>query len=310
VLRQTQFGGETFARRQGVVARDDTMRDPIHPLVRVERWDESADAVVYPGPCEFLLPLIPDESIQLAFTSPPYNIGKSYEKKRSLEDYLVDQRTVIDEVVRTIRPGGSVGWQVGNHVDRGEVIPLDVLLYPTFIEAGLKLRNRVVWHYEHGLHAQRRLSGRYETVLWFTKGDSYRFDLDPIRVPQKYPNKRHFKGPKAGQLSGNPRGKNPGDVWTIPNVKWNHVEKTVHPCQFPVELVERFVLSTTKPGDWVLDPYGGVGSTVLAAVLNQRRGVMAEVAPEFLAIAHRRLDDAESGKLRTRPASRPVYQPK
>jgi DNA modification methylase len=82
------------------------------------------------------------------------------------------------------------------------------------------------------------------------------FHLDRVRVPQKYPNKRHFKGPKKGELSGNPLGKNPGDVWIFPNVKANHVEKTTHPAQYPVELVERFVLALTEEGDWVLDPFG------------------------------------------------------
>ena len=72
-------------------------------------------------------------------------------------------------------------------------------------------------------------------------------DVDPIRVPQKYPNKKAFKGPNVGKLTGHPLGKNPGDVWTIPNVKSNHVEKTDHPCQFPVELVERLVLMDESP---------------------------------------------------------------
>ena len=115
------------------------------------------------------------------------------------------------------------------------------------------MRNRIVWHFEHGLHCSRRLSGRYETIMWFTKGDDYVFELDPIRVPQKYPGKKYFKGPKAGQYSCNPLGKNPGDVWTIPNVKSNHVEKTGHPCQFPVELIERLVLALTRKeiGCWI-----------------------------------------------------------
>jgi adenine-specific DNA-methyltransferase len=266
--------------------------------------------VVYPGPCQFLLASIPDDTIQLVFTSPPYNIGKPYERRRALADYVEDQTKVIRQVARVIKPGGSICWQVGNHVDDGEVAPLDIVLYPIFRDLGLKLRNRVVWHYEHGLHAYRRLSGRHETILWFTKGDDYLFDLDAIRVPQKYPNKKHFKGPKTGQLSGNPNGKNPGDVWIIPNVKWNHVEKTSHPCQFPIELVERFVLATTRHSDWVLDPYGGVGSAVLAAVLNGRRGAMAEVIPEYLQVAASRLDMLEAGTLRTRPIDRPVYEPK
>jgi len=245
----------------------------------------------------------------LAVTSPPYNIGKSYERRTSLDHYLACQETVIGEVVRVLADGGSICWQVGNHVDKGEVFPLDTLLYPIFKSFGLRLRNRIVWHYEHGLHASKRFSGRYETILWFTKGERYYFDLDPLRVPQKYPNKRYYRGARIGELSCNPLGKNPGDVWIIPNVKWNHVEKTSHPCQFPVELVERLIHSMTRPGDWVIDPYGGVGSTVLAAVLNGRKGVTAEVVSDYLEVAGRRLEAAERGELRTRPMRRPIYQP-
>src|SRR5262249_26541702 len=149
----------------------------------------------------------------------------------------------------------------------------------------------------------------YEVILWFTRGAEYRFDVDPIRVPQKYPGKRAWKGPRAGEYTGNPRGKNPGDVWIFPNVKANHVEKTTHPCQFPIELVERFVLATTAPGDLVVDPYMGVGTTACAAVLNGRRGAGAEIVPEYVAIARERLAMAAAGRLAKRPMTRPVYQP-
>ena len=189
---------------------------------------------------------VPSGAIQLVVTSPPYNLGKEYESRLHLNDYISQQREVISECVRVLSDGGSICWQVGNYVDDGAIIPLDSLLYPIFADLGLKMRNRIVWHFEHGLHCSRRLSGRYETIMWFTKGDDYVFELDPIRVPQKYPGKKYFKGPKAGQYSCNPLGKNPGDVWTIPNVKSNHVEKTGHPCQFPVELIERLVLALSK----------------------------------------------------------------
>lgn len=282
----------------------------IGPLPRSSDSAVEANTVLFHGRCQDLLPTIPSSSVQLIVTSPPYNIGKSYEKRTSLESYLEDQRAVITASYRVLADGGSICWQVGNHVDHGEVYPLDSLLYPIFKNLGLRLRNRIVWHFEHGLHASRRFSGRYETILWFTKGDDYYFDLDPIRVPQKYPNKRAFKGPKIGQLTGNPLGKNPGDLWIIPNVKHNHIEKTDHPCQFPVELVERLVLSMTRPGDWVLDPYGGVGSSVVAAVLHSRRGAMAETLADYVTIAKQRVDLAERGLLRTRPRERAVYVPR
>lgn len=251
-----------------------------------------------------------DAEAQLVVTSPPYNIGKQYERRVSLEAYLRAQEPVVAECVRVLRETGSLCWQVGNHVDRGEVVPLDIVLYPVFKRHGLILRNRVVWHFEHGLHCSKRLSGRYETILWFTRSrDDYTFRLDDIRIPAKYPNKRHFKGPKIGQLSCNPLGKNPGDVWIFPNVKNNHVEKTIHPCQFPVELVERLVLALTDPGDLVLDPYMGVGSSIVAAVKNGRRAAGCDIVPDYVDIARERVRQLQRGLLRTRPMDKPVYTP-
>lgn len=250
-----------------------------------------------------------DESIKLIVTSPPYNIGKAYEKKSSLERYVQDQAQVISECVRLLHPNGSICWQVGNHVQKGEIFPLDMVLYHVFKDHGLKLRNRIIWHFEHGLHCRKRLSGRYETIMWFTKNDDYTFNLDPIRVPSKYPNKRYYKGPKAGQLSGNPLGKNPGDIWVFPNVKNNHVEKTIHPCQFPVELVERLVLSLTDEEDLVFDPYMGVGSAVIAALKNNRSGYGCDTDKNYVDIAWERVHNLRNGSLQTRPMNKPVYDP-
>lgn len=274
-----------------------------------DKFALSEFAVVYPGDCLDLLKTIPDESIQLVVTSPPYNIGKEYEKKLHLDLYIQQQAQVITECVRTLSPKGSICWQVGNYVDRGAIIPLDTVLYPMFSNLGLRMRNRIIWHFEHGLHCSRRFSGRYETIIWFTKSDDYVFNLDAVRVPQKYPGKKYFKGPKAGQYSCNPLGKNPGDVWVIPNVKNNHVEKTEHPCQFPVELIERLVLSLTNEGDWVLDPFLGTGTSVIAAIRHGRRGAGAEIVPKYVDLARQRIQQEMEGTLRTRPMDRPVYDP-
>src|SRR5207249_2965471 len=185
-------------------------------------------AVVFQGDCMDLLRQIPDESIQLVVTSPPYNIGKEYENRRHLNQYLEQQRMVIRECVRTLRKSGSICWQVGNYVEDSSIIPL---------------------------------------------------------------------------------GKSPGDVWTIPNVKSNHVEKTQHPCQFPVELIERLVLSMTEEDDWVLDPFLGVGTTIIAAMRHNRRGVGAEILPKYVDIALDRIKMADEGTLRIRPMNRPVFDP-
>ncbi len=284
---------------------------------------------IYPNSCEILLgdtlnqlKKIEDEKFDLIITSPPYNVGKEYETKTSIEKYLKLQEKVINELVRVTSNKGSICWQVGNYVEKGEIFPLDIFYYQFFKNLGLKLRNRIVWHFGHGLHARNRFSGRYEIILWFTKSDDYIFNLDNVRIPAKYPGKRHFKGPKKGQISGNPKGKNPSDIWdivvkdwetglwNIPNVKSNHPEKTTHPAQFPVELVERCVLALTNKNSWVLDPYAGVGTTAIAALKNYRNSVGIEKEPDYVKLAKERIEKLKEGNLKLRPINKPIHQPK
>jgi adenine-specific DNA-methyltransferase len=134
-----------------------------------------------------------------------------------------------------------------------------------------------------------RFSGRHETILWFSKSDNYTFNLDPIRVPQKYPNKKHFKGDKKGELSGNPLGKNPSDVWEITNVKNNHPEKTDHPCQFPEELVKRCVLALTGENDLVLDPFAGSGTVGKVCKELYRHSSIIDKESRYIEIAKKRI---------------------
>lgn len=258
----------------------------------------SLDVSIWHGDALEQLKQIASSSVQLVVTSPPYNIGKEYEVKREYSDYLSEMTPIISELVRILRPGGSICWQVGNGVRRGEVIPLDALYYPIFKSNGLSLRNRIVWSFGHGLHAQRRFSGRHETILWFTKGDEYVFNLDSVRVPAKYPKKKHYKGPNKGRLSGNPLGKNPGDVWEIINIKALHPEKTDHPCQFPVALVDRLIKSLSNPGDIVVDPFLGSGTTLIAASINGRKGVGIEISQKYIKISKQRMKDFIRGKSR------------
>lgn len=283
--------------------------------------DPSTDYQMKNGDALKTLQKIEDGKFDLIITSPPYNIGKSYETKTTIEKYLETQEGIIEELVRVLSDKGSLCWQVGNYVDKGEIFPLDIFYYQIFKKLGFKLRNRIIWHFGHGLHASNRFSGRYETILWFTKTDDYIFNLDDVRVPAKYPGKKHFKGAKKGQLSGNPKGKNPSDIWeiivrdwekelwNIPNVKSNHPEKTEHPCQFPIELVERCVLALTDERSWVLDPFAGVGSTVIAAIKNKRNAVGIEKEKEYCKIANDRIEDLKEGRLKTRPINKPIHKP-
>ena len=270
---------------------------------------------------EFLKSL-PDKSIKLVVTSPPYNIGKVYEERKELSEYLNYQSSVANECVRILKDDGSIAWEVGNYIYKKEVYPLDYFFYKIFKEEnGLKLRNRIIWRFEHGLHASLRFSGRYESILWFTKSDDYTFNLDPIRIPQKYPGKTYYKGKKRGLPSGNPLGKNPGDIWdvlmqdweegiwNIPNVKSNHPEKTSHPAQFPIELVQRLVLGLTDESDVVLDPFGGVGSSAIGSIMFGRKAISVDREPEYIQIALKRLKDYLKGDLKIRAIGTKIYTP-
>lgn len=279
------------------------------------------DYQTYHGNAGDFLNAMPPGAARLVITSPPYNMGKAYETRKTIDQYLADQELTIAGVARVLTEGGSVCWQVGNHVSGGAVYPLDILIAPVFWRHGFLLRNRIIWHYGHGLHASRRFSGRYETLLWFTKGEPYTFNLDPVRVPAKYPGKRYYKGPRRGEISGNPLGKNPADVWeimaqewetglwSIPNVKSNHPEKTEHPCQFPIELAERCILSMSDPGDLIVDPYMGSGSSLLAALKNGRRAAGSDYDQSYLAIFEDRLTALKAGNLPYRPIGRPIAAP-
>ena len=286
-----------------------------------ELYQEDADVILYKGDCTELLETIPTDSVDLIITSPPYNLGKEYEKSVALNDYLKMLKPILEKLNAVLSPSGSICWQVGNYVDRGEVFPLDIYFYDEFKHLGLKLRNRIIWRFGHGLHASKRFSGRYEVILWFTKTDEYVFNLDPVRIPSKYPGKLHYKGPNKGRPSGNPLGKNPSDiwdvvghdweseVWDIPNVKANHPEKTVHPSQFPVELVERCILALTHDGGVVLDPFAGVGSTVVAAIQHGRKSIAAEREENYVTIAGDRIRRLTEGELRLRPIGKPIHEP-
>jgi len=286
-----------------------------------DHFSNDASIVLHLGDTYDFLKTIPKETIKLAITSPPYNVGKEYETKVEIEMYLQKQKNVIEELVRVLKEDGSICWEVGNYIEKGEVFPLDIFYYQIFKEYGLKLRNRMIWHFGHGLHASKRFSGRYETILWFTKSNNYTFNLDAVRVPSKYPGKRHFKGPKKGQPSCNPLGKNPSDyweivledwdkeVWTIPNVKANHPEKTIHPCQFPIELVERCVLALTNENDFVLDPYCGVGSALIAGIKNKRKVIGCDKEYRYIEIAKKRILSFYEGTLPYRKLGTQIYKP-
>ena len=253
-----------------------------------------------------LLKNLKNNSVQLIITSPPYNIGKSYEKKETLDVYLNEQEKTLKECYRILKKKGSLCWQVGSYFEKTELFPLDIYIYEICKKLGFRLRIRIIWHFEHGLHSNKKFSGRYETILWFTKSNNYYFNFDKIRVPQKYPGKVGYTGKNKGKYTGNKKGKNPSDVWIFPNVKSNHREKTIHPCQFPIELAERLILSMSKTNDLVVDPYSGVGTTLVAALKNKRKTAGSEILKKYVNITKKRISLLKKGRLPYRKINTPI----
>ncbi len=280
-----------------------------------KKFREENQVTLYNGDCIELLRKIPDEIVDMVITSPPYCMGKAYEDPHDdIETFKKQHKDIFQDIYRILKPGGSVCWQVGYHVSNKCVVPLDYVIYDIFTSESknlnypLILRNRIIWTFGHGLNSTNRFSGRHETILWFSKGKQGLFNLDNVRIPQKYPGKRSYKGPNKGELSGNPLGKNPSDVWEIPNVKAQHVEKTTHPCQFPVVIPQRLIKALAPADGLILDPFMGVGTTGVAALLEGKRFVGAELMEEYYDISVSRLKDTVKGSVKIR-ADKPVVEP-
>lgn len=286
------------------------------------KFSQRNHATVMTADCIRQLRKLPAGLVNVIISSPPYNVGKEYEKNWSVDEYIDFMKIALTECVRVLSDGGSLCWQVGSTFHRnGALVLIDKLVDNIMDDLAkdhdLRLQNRIIWHFGHGLHASNRFSGRYETILWYTKGRNYTFNLDAVRVPQKYPGKKAYKGPKAGDYSGNPLGKNPSDlwlssvsdVWDIPNVKNNHVEKLGHPCQFPIDLVARLILALSNPNDIVLDPFGGVGTTAAAAVHLGRRAISIDLHATYSLLARARIKQAWNGTLPFRPSATPMPPP-
>lgn len=273
-------------------------------------YSDHSTCVLILNDCIKAIKTLPSNSIDLTITSPPYFMGKEYDKSTKVEDFIQAHKTLLPEMLRVTKPGGSVCWQVGYHVKDKVVTPLDYLIHDIFNSSSeLNLRNRIIWTFGHGLHDKNRFSGRHEMVLWYSKGKEHFFDLDSVRVPQKYPGKTAYKGEKKGEYSGNPLGKNPGDVWDIPNVKALHMEKTDHPCQFPVALAQRLIRALTPIHGRVFDPYMGSGSTGVAALVEGRKFVGMEIIKNYYEISRSRCLQALKSEAIYRPLEKPIFTP-
>ncbi|MFA5136021.1 MAG: site-specific DNA-methyltransferase [Patescibacteria group bacterium] len=255
---------------------------------------EDNNFILYNDDCIFALNKLSEPIFDLTVTSPPYNIGKSYEKVVHNGKYIDWSHQWINAVYKNTKKDGAFWLNLGyfSYENRAKAVPIIYLLWD---KIPFYLIQEIVWHYEAGVLTKKSLAPRNEKFLWYVKNpDAYVFNLDSIRDPNvKYPNQK-----KNGKLKCNPLGKNPGDVWLFPKVtsgaNRSSKERTSHPAQFPIAVINRIIKACSNENQIILDPFMGSGTTAEAALRLKRKVVGFEILREYCDIAVKRYEKAKT----------------
>ena len=235
---------------------------------------------------------IPSNKINLIITSPSYMLGKEYDREKSLEEYKEYHSDVIKECHRVLTKDGALYWNVAQKPWDGEILPLGAIFYEILKKKKFYLKNWIIWHFEGGLNAKKRLSGRYENIPWMVKDkENFVFNLDDIRIPAKWHMDKRC----------NPKGKNPTDFWTEVDYVWdiNRVvnvskEKTAHPTQFPEKMIKRIIKSGSNKDDIVMDIFSGSGTVMKVAEEEGRKWIGIDKELKYCKIALKRVMSSTS----------------
>ena len=223
----------------------------------------------------------PAGCVDLVFADPPFNIGYQYDKYRddlAPPAYIAWTRAWIDACLRVLKPSGTLWIAIGDEY-AAEVRVL--------MRSKAALRNWIIWHYTFGQCCQAKFNRAHTHVLYFVKDiKNFTFNDEAVRIPSdrqlKYDDKR-----------ANPKGKLPDDVWKFSRVCGTFKERVGwHPCQMPLALLERVVTACSNPGDLVLDPFAGSGTTLVAAARLGRRWVGVEISEQYAQRAEDRIAEA------------------
>jgi len=215
-------------------------------------------------------------SVDLVIADPPYNLGKDYGNNHDVQgfdDYLSFSRNWLRHAHRILKPTGTLyvfmGFRFISYLY--DIIDRDLQMF---------FNSWIVWHYTQGMGKTKGFSPRHDDILMFNKSMQFKFNLDRVRVPQKYYRERN-----------NMRGTNPGDVWVFSHVHYCNENRQNHPTQKPEGLIERMVLASTDEGDLVLDPFSGSGTTLRVCQQLNRRGIGIEINPEYVALTKNRITE-------------------
>lgn len=238
------------------------------------------EPILKSGDCRDVMQQISSASVDLIVADPPYNLGKDYgngSDSQEREDYLQFTHAWLTEATRILASTGTVYVFMGfRYISRLFVMMED--------EFRLHFNGWISWHYTQGMGRTKGFSPRHDDILYFSKSDKYTFNLDDVRVPQKYYRSRN-----------NMRGANPGDVWEFSHVHYCQGSRTGHPTQKPEGLIERIVLASSNLGDLVVDPFAGSGTTLRVCQQTGRRSTGIEINPEYCDLIQARLREPFSG---------------
>lgn len=259
-----------------------------------EPYYANDNGMIYNCDCHYALQKLPNSIINTTITSPPYNIGKEYEAILDTNTYITWLSRIINEVGRVTTPNGCLMLNLG-YLKLGEqarAIPIPYLIWD---KIDMYFQQEIVWNYGAGVACKNYLSPRNEKICWYVKDkDSYTFNLDDIRDPNVlYPNQK-----KNGRLRCNTIGKNPSDVWQIAKVTSGSnrasAERTIHPAQFPEDLVERIVKGFSNNNDLILDPFMGSGTVASVAMKHNRLFLGFEIDKKYSEIIAERLSSQKT----------------
>jgi len=219
-------------------------------------------------------------SVDLIVADPPYNLGKNYgnnQDSKGFEEYLSFSKKWSTEAHRILKPTGTLYVFMGFRF-------ISYIYHILDRELGMFFNSWIVWHYTQGMGRKKGFSPRHDDILMFTKSKRYKFNLDSVRVPQKYYRDRN-----------NMRGANPGDVWIFSHVHYCNENRQKHPTQKPEGLIERMVLASTDKGDLVVDPFCGSGTTLRVCQQLERDAIGMEINPEYVSMTKDRLSFSFQG---------------
>lgn len=232
------------------------------------------DIEILLGDCFSVMRDLKADSVDLIVTDPPYNLSKDYGNNKDTwnpDEYGDFSRRWLGEAKRLLKPNGTLYVFMG-------VRFISYIYQILEKELNMKFNSWISWCYTQGIGKIKGFSPRHDDILMFTKSDKYKFNLDAIRVPQKY-----------YRSVNNMRGANPGNVWEFSHIHYCQANRQDHPTQKPEALFERMVLASSDENDFVLDPFCGSGTSLRVCQQTNRRGLGIEINPDYVEMTKNRL---------------------